>query len=957
MCLKELALYNIAMRLGEKSLLLMLASAVAAVFGEPVRAAVYGDASLSVMFDERTGWPVRFMSGKTCVELSSVAWTNLVVLGGEENAAANAARPTMRGMRQIDGQTFVSGMDRGDWRVDAFVRLHPDARMVQRWYRLAYRGKGQGMLRKLFVSSGRVSVGEEGRLMLPLVFPPFDRPARAFHARQTHHAWEQPYAVIADTGRRSAVLFAADTKVPRGDHAPAEIREAPGALEVVREYRTYGRVKAGSVQEVGDDWICFVSGDADAALKTLPVWFGKTGRHAPVDRPEWVQRLMLYCMHPRGPIAADFEGWGGFGPAASQLSRIRDLGLNGVWVLPVEDMWPYTPRDYYAFMPRVGTALEARAFSDRAHALGLKVLHDIVPHGGRSDTPRALTHPEWVVRNEDGTMPDYWCYDFNWPSWQDFIGAVARHNMAEFALDGFRIDAVDGSHYLNWNPAIPYARASFAKSQGGYAMQRVIRAAARAVNPNSAILSEVGPGFYATESDIIYDLLFCHDVLPRLPGFEPSETAAWLRRRFHEDAIASPPGTLKMRYPESHDSMRAEWLYGPAPYRALMALAAWVPGVPMVLQESEDGHADALKEIFGVRAAMPELNGFEADFLSVKAPPGVFAALRGTNVVMLVNFNPDRMEGLVVIPSGEAFPIDLPPFGFAVMRNGKNVLDAPPARQSQASDPVVTSVRSADGLVFHVRDADAWFAHAADGSFASPFRVRHPGFDGKIGPFYRQVQGDNVLWDSRLHALGLEPSCAEVGGVVNGRAAVIGGFGADAEVRLLDRIGTEHGLHVVVRGDTSNVRVRFADSSSVRPARPVSSGDARLKAVLGGWQFEEGGRRIRFRRNGARLGEWERAPDGVWRRVQGADDGMVAHEIIDGTTRTYAQCHDVEAFTRLERLSDGTLEVTFDGECRTSKRIGRMRKPVPYRTVWRLGNGRIECKQVNQANKEERKHQ
>ena len=138
-------------------------------------------------------------------------------------------------------------------------------------------------------------------------------------------------------------------------------------------------------------------------------------------------------------------------------------------------------------------------------------------------------------------MPDYWCYDFNWPSWQDFIGAVARHNMAEFALDGFRIDAVDGSHYLNWNPAIPYARASFAKSQGGYAMQRVIRAAARAVNPNSAILSEVGPGFYATESDIIYDLLFCHDVLPRLPGFEPSETAAWLRRRFHEDTTPCAP--------------------------------------------------------------------------------------------------------------------------------------------------------------------------------------------------------------------------------------------------------------------------------------------------------------------------------------------------------------------------------------------------------------------------------
>ena len=945
------------MRFASKSLMLVLASATIMALGDFAHAMVYGDAVLSVEFDGSNGWPVRFMSGKTCVELSSVVLTNLVVFGGAENAAANAARPIMRGMRQIDVQTFVSGMDRGDWHIDAFVRLHPAARMVQRWYRLAYHGDRPVKLKKLFVSSGRVVVGDEGRLMLPLVFPPFNRPAKAFSECLTHHAWEQPYAVIADTGIHGSVTFAADTKVPRGDHAPAEIREEPNMLEVVREYRTFAHMKKGDVQEVGDDWICFVAGDAEAALNSMSAWFDLTGRHAPADRPEWASRLMLYCMHPRGPIAADFEGWGGFAPAAKQLPRIRELGLNGVWVMPVEDMWPYTPRDYYAFMPRVGTALEARAFSDRAHALGLKVLHDIVPHGGRSDTPRALTHPEWVVRNEDGTMPDYWCYDFNWPSWQDFIGAVARHNMTEFSLDGFRIDAVDGSHYLNWNPDIPYARASFAKSQGGYAMQRVIRAAARAANPDAAILSEVGPGFYATESDIIYDLLFCHDVLPRLPNFEPSETAAWLRRRFHEDLIASPPGTLKMRYPESHDSMRAEWLYGPAPYRALMALSAWVPGVPMVLQESEDGHADVLQEIFGVRAATPALNGSKADFLSVKAPSGVFAALRGTDTVVLVNFNPDRTQGLVSLPSGKTFPMELPPFGFTVVRDGKDMMTKVPARIDASTDPVVTSERRKDELVFFIRDADAWFAHAADGSFASPFRVRHPDYDGKIGPFYRQVQGDNVLWDSRLHALGLDPACAEVGGVVNGRAAVICGFGADTEVRLLDRIGKEHGLHVVVCGDTSNVRVRFADDSSVRPARSVSSGDVRLKAVLGGWQFEEGGRRVRFRRNGARLGEWERAPDGVWRRVKGADDGIVAHEIIDGTTRKYAQCYDVEAFTRLERLPDGTLQMTFEGECRTSKRIGRMRKPMPYRTIWRLGNGRIEFKQVNQVNKEERKNQ
>ena len=70
------------------------------------------------------------------------------------------------------------------------------------------------------------------------------------------------------------------------------------------------------------------------------------------------------------------------------------------------------------------------------------------------------------------------------------MAGVARHYVRDFDVDGFRLDAIEGSLIPNWNPDIPYARASFARLQGGLNMLRAMRAAAKQEKPDAGMLCE-----------------------------------------------------------------------------------------------------------------------------------------------------------------------------------------------------------------------------------------------------------------------------------------------------------------------------------------------------------------------------------------------------------------------------------------------------------------------------------
>ena len=946
----------------------------------------FGNDQLAVRFEASTGWPIEvWVDGRKALEETR---GDLRFDIQEDKGWASHRRDARvpQGVTQIDETTCRSRILAGPWQVDAYVRLLPKARAVRRWYVLEWRDDKPGKLRYFWTKTGQLACPDgKGGYSVPVRYPRIDVAATAFQEGRKDYSWQSPSPVLADDGRGHTVTWAIDELVDYADGGTCEVHQHAGACSVTAAFKCKGHVRKGQPQKIGDAWTVFGAGDRETALRNLPAWFRLVGQVPPPNRPAWLHHLVLYSLHPGGTIGSDCRDWGGFSAATAYLPKIREMGCNAVWLMPLEDVSIYCPRDYYKLQAGIGTPDDYKLFTKTARGLGMHVWQDCVPHGGRSEFPRAKAHPEWLAYNEDGTTLDYWCFDFNWPTWIDYMAKVVSFYTREYNLDGFRIDAVCGSHIPNWNPDIPYGRASFAQSQGGLAMQRALRKAVKDVNPDGANLAEAGDSIHGATSDAVYDFSLCYGILHNFFRTPPEMVVPRLSRWLHEQQLAEIPGQIRMRHLESHDALRAGLWYGNAAQRALMALIAWIPGIPLVYQEMEDGNFDAFREIFAIRAAYSELTTGSADYLSARAPAGVFACIRRgakATSVPVINFNGARVKGVVTLPADvarEPVSIDLPAFGYTVLRFGdkatvppgvampdRGAFAPPTARLVRIDGEAVTApyrleaVTNAAGVVWRVADfagldpakvelvcrfdgAERWFAHTAEGSFENPYRVRHPKFNGKIGPIYRLPQGDNCLWDSRLHPFGLAAANRQVGAT---RGTAAWSVTPDAgTVRLLDRLGDDHALHLAVRsadGATLGVTFTRGAAAEALPSRAAATGDPRLTPLPGGWQFEEGGLRVHVQRNGALRGLWKKDAKGAWRSVLWSADiytdvGYGYTWDRDSKSKKFEQSSDVEAYASFAREADGTLVLSFEGVLRNEQRFLKMRQPVAFRTVYRFG--------------------
>lgn len=617
------------------------------------------------------------------------------VVGGKR------VEPRLIGLTKPDDRTAVVSFTVGTWQVDLRYELDSEWPMLTRSAKITWQGKTPTKLKGFWMGQPPLAVEKDSYYFSPGTYPPRRFAASEFKAGQ-HHSFGQSLApLVAQLSPQCSVVCLSDELSPAADRGSVSVRELDQAIRVQQSFNAQARMKPGDSQEMGRACLWIVDGDGEAALRRIPKWMRRRGHVPPADRAPWFREAVIYSFHPGGTIGSTFKDLGGFQAAMPLLDEIAELGANAIWIMPIEDAAVYHPRDYYKFQEGLGTADDYRALVAKAHKLGLHVLQDCVPHGGSNHYPRAKEHPEWLAYEEDGSTLPYWCYDFNWPSWRAYMANVARHYVSQFGVDGYRVDAVSGSRIPNWNPEIPYGRASFAQLQGGLNMLRSLRGAVKELKPTEGgLLAEVQGSVYGTTSDAIYDFAGCYQVHHDLRKLPPEEFVERLRRWLHEQQYAETPDLLRLRHVESHDSLRSQFWYGVEPARAMTAMTAWIHGVPLVYHEMERGHSRVFRRIFAIRRALPELCGGEADYLSVEAPAGVFACLRKTGdhaSVVLVNMAGTKVDGTVGVPqavlpkklqSGAvvsdlwsnrtvsgmtrqeerwSLPVSLPPFGFTVL--------------------------------------------------------------------------------------------------------------------------------------------------------------------------------------------------------------------------------------------------------------------------------------------------
>lgn len=172
-----------------------------------------------------------------------------------------------------------------------------------------------------------------------------------------------------------------------------------------------------------------------------------------LSHPEWSKNAVIYQVNTR-----QFTPEGTFRAAEAQLPRLKDLGVDILWLMPIHEIGvknrkgtlgsPYAVKDYYSVNHEFGTLDDLKHFVQAAHHLGLYVILDWVANHTAWDSNLANEHPEWYARDWKGDFhPTPWCdwedvidLDYQHPGLREYMTGALKYWVAEADVDGYRCD-------------------------------------------------------------------------------------------------------------------------------------------------------------------------------------------------------------------------------------------------------------------------------------------------------------------------------------------------------------------------------------------------------------------------------------------------------------------------------------------------------------------------------------
>jgi maltooligosyltrehalose trehalohydrolase len=323
------------------------------------------------------------------------------------------------------------------------------------------------------------------------------------------------------------------------------------------------------------------------------------------------QGQVLYEMH-----VGTFTPEGTWSAAESQLQELADLGITTVEMMPVADFagrfgWGYDGVNLYAPTRLYGKPENLRSFVNRAHALGVAVILDVVynhlgPDGNYLGdfSPNYFTDRytnDWgrAINFEDGgpersyfvENAGYWIDEFHFDglrfdATQDIKDASREHVLASMsrrareAAGGRRIFLVAENEPQEAKLVRPVAT-------GGYGLDALWNDDYH----HTAVVALTGrrEAYYTDYTGSMQELISCvkHGFLYQ------GQWYSWQKKERGAPAFDIPPARF-VSYIENHDQVansvsgrRLHQLTSPGRYRALTALTLLGPATPLLFQGQE----------------------------------------------------------------------------------------------------------------------------------------------------------------------------------------------------------------------------------------------------------------------------------------------------------------------------------------------------------------------------------
>jgi maltooligosyltrehalose trehalohydrolase len=322
---------------------------------------------------------------------------------------------------------------------------------------------------------------------------------------------------------------------------------------------------------------------------------------------------VLYELH-----IGTFTREGTYAAAGQHLPELKDLGITVIELMPVNEFngpfgWGYDGVNLFAPTHCYGTPDELRQFVDRAHAIGLGVILDVVyNHFGPSGNYLPRFSPHYLTdryANEWGQA-----VNFDGPHSapvREFFIANACYWVREFHFDGLRLDATQAIH----DAGSPHVLAELAQRARAAAGERRLYLTGEN-EPQHAELARApergGMGLDALWNDDFHHSAtvaatgYCEAYLSETRGTPQELVSAvkwgflyqgqfygWQGKRRGSPAFDLPAQAF-IQFLENHDQVansargqRLHQLVSPGRLRATTALLLLAPGTPLLFQGQE----------------------------------------------------------------------------------------------------------------------------------------------------------------------------------------------------------------------------------------------------------------------------------------------------------------------------------------------------------------------------------